>query len=47
MEFIHIRVPREVRQQLKSITASKGQSMTEVVGDLILRYLSEIKKEVA
>lgn len=47
MEFIHIRVPKEVRQEFKSITASKGQSMTEVVGDLILRYLSEIRKEVA
>lgn len=47
MEFIHIRVPKEVRQQFKTVTASKGKSMTEVVGDLILRYLSEIQKEVA
>ena len=47
MEFIHIRVPKEVRQEFKSITASKGKSMTEVAGDLILQYLSEIRKEVA
>lgn len=47
MEFIHIRVPKEVRQQFKVATASKGKSMTEVAGDLILQYLSEIKKEVA
>lgn len=47
MDFIHIRVPKEVRKQFKTVTASKGKSMTEVAGDLILRYLSEIKKEVA
>ena len=47
MEFIHIRVPKEVRQQFKSVTASKGESMTEVAKNLILQYLSEINKEVA
>lgn len=47
MEFIHIRVPKEVRQQFKTVTASKGQSMTEVAGDLILQYLSKNTKEVA
>lgn len=47
MDFIHIRVPKEVRQQFKSVTASMGKSMNEVAGDLILRYLSEINKGVA
>lgn len=47
MEFIHIRVPKEVRKEFKTVTASKGESMTEVAKNLILQYLSEIKKEVA
>ena len=47
MEFIHVRVPVEVRQQFKAITASLGKSMTEVCGELILQYLKENTKEVA
>lgn len=47
MKFIHIRVPEEVRRQFKTVTASKGASMNEVISSLILQYLKEVKKEAA
>lgn len=45
MEFIHIRVPREIRQALKAFTASQGISMTAFVGDLIKQFLRD-KREL-
>lgn len=47
MVKIHINIPRELRQELKILAASKDVSMNALVGDCIERYLSEIKKEVA
>lgn len=43
MEFIHIRVPIEVRRELKAYTASKGLSMTSLIGDLIMKFLRDKK----
>lgn len=47
MVKIHINIPKEVRQELKILAASKDVSMNALVGDCIERYLSEIKKEAA
>ena len=47
MEMLHIRLPKEQHRKLKLYAVSDGKSMTELVGDLIARYLSEIQKEVA
>ncbi len=47
MVKIHINIPKEVRQKLKVIAASKDVSMNALVGDFIERCLSEIKKEAA
>lgn len=46
MDFIHIRVPRETRNQLKAIAATLDKSMTQLLGELIDEYLTEIKKGV-
>jgi predicted DNA-binding protein len=43
MDFIHIRVPSETRQELKVIAATLGISMTQLIGELINEYLSEKK----
>ena len=47
MVKIHINIPKEVRQELKVLAASRDVSMNALVGDCIERYLSEINKEVA
>ena len=47
MVKIHINIPKETRQELKILAASKNVSMNALVGDCIERYLSEIKREVA
>lgn len=47
MVKIHINIPKETRQELKVLAASKDVSMNALVGDCIERYLSEVKKEVA
>lgn len=47
MVKIHINIPKETKQELKVLAASKDVSMNAVIGDLIQRYLSEIRKEVA
>ena len=47
MEMIHIRLPKEQHKRLKLCAVNQSMSMTELVGDLIARYLSEITKEVA
>ena len=46
MTKIHINLSNETRNSLKAAAASQGMSMTELVGDLIARYLRE-NKEVA
>lgn len=43
MEIIHIRVPKEVRQQFKVVAATLGKSMTQLMGELITEYLRKIK----
>lgn len=43
MDFIHIRVPSDVRQQLKIVAATRNISMTQLIGELIKEYLSEKK----
>lgn len=45
-EFIHVRVPEEVRNAFKALAASKGSSMTKIVANLIVDYL-EKQKETA
>lgn len=47
MEMLHIRLPKEVHKELKLSAVSNGLSMTALIGDLIERYLKEIRKEVA
>ena len=47
MTKIHINLSNETKNSLKAAAASQGMSMTELVGDLIVQYLSEIRKEVA
>lgn len=46
MYFIHIRVPKETRNKLKAIAATLDKSMTQLLGELIDEYLSEIKKGI-
>jgi len=41
MEFIHIRVPKEVRQQFKIVATTLGKSMTQLLGEMITEYLRE------
>lgn len=43
MDFIHIRVPKEVRQQFKAVAATLGKSMTQLLGEMITEYLREKK----
>ena len=40
MDFIHIRVPSQTRQELKILAATLGKSMTQLIGELINEYLS-------
>lgn len=40
MDFIHIRVPSAIRQELKIVAATLGKSMTQLIGELINEYLS-------
>jgi len=47
MELLHIRLPKELHTKFKICAVSQGKSMTALIGDLIERYLSEIRKEVA
>ncbi len=41
MEFIHIRVPRETRQQFKIVATTLGKSMTQLLGEMITEFLRE------
>lgn len=41
MDFIHIRVPKEVRQQFKVVAATLGKSMTQIIGEMITEFLRE------
>lgn len=43
MDFIHIRVPRDVRQQFKAVAATLGKSMTQIIGEMITEFLKEKK----
>lgn len=43
MDFIHIRVPRDVRQQFKAVAATLDKSMTQIIGELIIEFLKEKK----
>lgn len=47
MVKIHINIPKEIRQELKVLAASKDVSLNALVGDFIERCLLEIKKEAA
>jgi hypothetical protein len=47
MVKIHINIPKETRQELKVLAASKDVSLNALVGDFIERCLLEIKKEAA
>lgn len=44
MEKIHIRLTSKTKNSLKAVAALQGMSMTELVGDLIERYLKETKE---
>lgn len=41
MNFIHIRVPIEIRKAFKALAASKGLSMTQLATSLIVDYLEK------
>jgi predicted HicB family RNase H-like nuclease len=47
MVKIHINIPKETKQELKILAASKDVSMNALVETCIERFLSEIRKEVA
>lgn len=47
MEMLHVRLPKGTHKELKLCAVTQGKSMTALIGDLIERYLSEIKKEAA
>lgn len=44
MNFIHIRVPIEIRNSFKAIAASKGMSMTQLAYKLIADFLEKNKE---
>ncbi|MCM1339917.1 MAG: hypothetical protein NC191_09630 [Muribaculaceae bacterium] len=44
MNFIHIRVPIEIRKAFKALAASRGQSMTELAKTLIVEFLEKHKE---
>lgn len=44
MNFIHIRVPIEIRKAFKALAASKGLSMTQLASSLIVDYLEKKEK---
>lgn len=47
MEMLHVRLPKTTHKELKLCAVSQGRSMTALIGDIIERYLTEIRKEVA
>lgn len=47
MVKIHINVPKELKQELKILAATNGESMNELCWRFLDRCLSEIKKEAA
>lgn len=47
MTQLKVWVPLEDKINFQVACTKANTNMTEVIGDLILRYLSEIKKEVA
>jgi plasmid stability protein len=47
MEMLHVRLPKGTHKELKICAVSQGRSMTALIGDIIERYLTEIRKEVA
>lgn len=42
--MIHIRLPADVKNELKAIAALNGKSMTELLGEIVTRYLEETKR---
>lgn len=44
MEFIHIRVTKDIRNAFKAFAASKGSSMTQLAAKLIVEYLEKNKE---
>ena len=40
MEMLHVRLKQDLHRLLKAYCASKGLSITFVVGDIIQKYLS-------
>lgn len=47
MEQLHIRLPKETHKELKLYAVTCDKSINALVGDIIKRYFTEIKKEVA
>lgn len=43
--MIHVRLPEDIRQKFKAVTALENKSMTQVIGDLITAYLRD-KREL-
>lgn len=44
METIHIRVSKEIRKQLKILSAKTDKTMTSLMGEIISEYLGKIKE---
>ncbi len=44
MNFLHIRLPLEIRTAFKTLAASKGVSMTQLAQELIADYLEKNKE---
>lgn len=43
MEMLHVRLKTQLHKELKAYCALNGISMTSIIGDIIQKYLLEIK----
>nr|DAF65597.1 MAG TPA: hypothetical protein [Caudoviricetes sp.] len=46
METIHIRVSKDIRKQLRILSAETDKTMTQLMGEIISEYLGKIKGTV-
>jgi predicted nucleotidyltransferase len=44
MAFLSVRVPKDVRNRVKAIAASRGENLQDLVGSLIDRFLEEAER---
>lgn len=44
MEVIHIRIPLDIRKQLRVLAAEREMSMTQLMGEILAEYFGKIKR---